>query len=334
MRSGPVGRRVKTAVVALGALLAVCCLISVTVGAIHIPPSQILDDIGEHFRYGESIIWELRLPRVLLAAIVGAVLAAGGVSLQALLGNPLAEPYTVGVSSGCVLGASAAVAAGLEASLGGWAVTAASFASGLAGVWLVMWLSRNSGKLDVNSFLLAGIIAGSFYWAITTFLLIAMQQELSRVFVWLVGSFSTPYPWSYLWLVLQIGVVTLAGLWVFARDLNAYCLGEEPARHLGVEPEKLKLWVIGLVTLGTAACVSAAGVIGFAGLIVPHAMRKVFGNDTRVLLVSSALGGACLLVLADAAARGLMPPREIPIGVITSVVGAPLFLTVLMRQSK
>lgn len=129
----------------------------------------------------------------------------------------------------------------------------------------------------------------------------------------------------------RVALVTLAGLLWFARDLNAYALGEEPARHLGVDPEKLKAWVIGLVTLGTAACVSAAGVIGFVGLIVPHGMRRLFGADHRLLLVTSMLAGACLMVLADALARGLVPPREIPVGVITAALGAPVFLYILSR---
>jgi len=324
------------AVVLLGAALLLSAVIALWTGAVGLSPGQVLSEIRAHLfgdvtGAGASIIWDIRLPRVLLAAVVGAVLAAGGAALQGLLGNPLAEPYTVGVSSGCVLGASLAVALGMDGFAGGWGVPLMAFATGLGAVALVFSLSRRSGRLDVNTFLLSGIIVGSLFWAVTTFLLTLAREDIARIFMWLVGSFSVAYPWGYLAMADRVALVTLAGLLWFARDLNAYALGEEPARHLGVDPEKLKAWVIGLVTLGTAACVSAAGVIGFVGLIVPHGMRRLFGADHRLLLVTSMLAGACLMVLADALARGLAPPREIPVGVITAALGAPVFLYILSR---
>ncbi|MGQ9808276.1 MAG: FecCD family ABC transporter permease [Armatimonadota bacterium] len=316
-------------------LLVACFFAALWTGAVGVGPMEALGQVASHLS-GEagpetSIIWDLRLPRILLAAVVGAVLAAGGAALQGLLGNPLAEPYTAGVSSGCVLGASLAVILGLDSVAGGWPVPAAAFLTGLAAVALVLALARRSGKLDVNTFLLAGIIVGAFFWAVTTFVLSLAREDIARIFMWLAGSFAAPYPWDYLKMASVIGLLCLAGLFWNARDLNAFALGEDQARSLGVEPERLKAMVILLTTLGTAACVSAAGVIGFAGLIVPHGMRRVFGPDHRPLLVSSALCGACLLVLADALARGLAPPREVPVGVITSIIGAPVFLWILSR---
>ncbi|BCW98327.1 MAG: heme ABC transporter permease [Armatimonadota bacterium] len=316
-------------------LLVVCFFAGLWTGAVGVGPMEALGQVASHLtgRAGPetSIIWDLRLPRILLAAVVGAVLAAGGAAMQGLLGNPLAEPYTAGVSSGCVLGASLAVILGLDSVAGGWPVPAAAFLTGLAAVLLVLALARRSGKLDVNTFLLAGIIVGAFFWAVTTFVLSLAREDIARIFMWLAGSFAAPYPWDYLKMASVIGLLCLAGLFWNARDLNAFALGEDQARSLGVEPERLKAMVILLTTLGTAACVSAAGVIGFAGLIVPHGMRRVFGPDHRPLLVSSALCGACLLVLADALARSLAPPREVPVGVITSIVGAPVFLWILSR---
>jgi len=317
-------------------LLAACFFTALWTGAVGVGPAEALGQLASHLtgRAGPetSIIWDLRLPRILLAAVVGAVLAAGGAALQGLLGNPLAEPYTAGVSSGCVLGASLAVILGLDSIAGGWAVPVAAFVTGLAAVGLVFSLARRAGGLDINTFLLAGIIVGAFFWALTTFALSLAREDIARIFMWLAGSFAAPYPWEYLRMASLPALVCLAGLFWNARDLNAFALGEDQARTLGVEPERLKAAVILLTTLGAAACVSAAGVIGFAGLIVPHGMRRVFGPDHRPLLVSSALCGACLLVLADALARGLAPPREVPVGVITSIIGAPVFLWILSRR--
>ncbi len=322
--------------------LFVCLAIALRVGAVGVGYSEIFREVfsrlldaatGRH-ETSMSIIFDLRLPRILLAAFTGAMLAAGGAALQGLLGNPLAEPYTVGVSSGCVLGASLAVVFGLDTSGAGWTMPLAAFGTGVIAVGLVFVFARSAGRIDVNTFLLSGIIVGALFWAITTFLLTARTDDLGRVFTWFAGSFETAAPWDFLAMVDRIAIVALAGLYWFSRDLNAYALGEDAARQLGVEPERLKIWVIGLVTLGTAATVAAAGVIGFVGLIVPHAMRRIFGPDQRLLLLTSALGGACLLVLADALARGLAPPREIPVGVITAAVGAPVFLFILSRSNR
>jgi iron complex transport system permease protein len=331
-----VARRLAAAAALLGAALALSIAVGLATGAVGMTPQGILADIQAHVlgdgTGAASVIWDLRLPRVLLAAVIGAMLAAGGAALQGLLGNPLAEPYTVGVSSGCVLGASVAMSWGLDALHGGWLIPLAAFVTGAAAVALVFAMARRAGRLDVNTFLLSGIIVGSLFWAVTTFILSASHEDIARIFLWLAGSLTSPDPWTYLGICWKVAAVALAGLFWFARDLNAFALGEEQARQLGVEPERLKAWVIGLVTLGTAACVAAAGVIGFVGLIVPHGMRRLFGADQRTLLVSSALAGACLLVLADALARGLAPPREIPIGVITAAVGAPIFLAILTRK--
>ena len=319
-----------TAALSLG--LVVCIVLAVRTGATSVTYHEMLSAvISGKSTAASSIIFDIRFPRVLLAAVVGAILASGGASLQGLLGNPLAEPYTVGVSSGCVLGASLAFAFGWDQSLGPWIIPFAAFVTGLAAVAIVFVMSRRSQKMDVNTFLLSGIIVGAFFWSVTIFVLTASSDDLARIFRWFVGSFETDAPWDYFWRVLKIAVVMIGGLLYFARDLNAFAMGEESARQLGVEPERLKGWIIGLVALGTAASVAAAGVIGFVGLIVPHAMRRVFGSDHRLLIVSSALSGACLLVLADALARGLAPPREIPVGVITAVIGAPVFLIIMSR---
>lgn len=280
----------------------------------------------------EQIVIAVRLPRVILGLLVGMLLASVGVALQGLLLNPLADPYTIGVSSGAALGASLAVVAGGAGWAGGFGLPAAAFITAIAAVVVVYSLATRRGKISIHSFLLAGIVVGSFLWALLTFLLTLAGQDLATIIYWLLGNLSSPDPWGYVRIVLPFAVLGLAVLFSFSRDLNVYASGEEGARHLGVDTEALKIVIIVLASLITAAAVSVSGIIGFVGLIVPHTARRMFGSDHRILLPTSALLGATLLVMADTAARTVVSSGELPVGVVTALIGAPFFCYLLKRR--
>ncbi|MDO8683043.1 MAG: iron chelate uptake ABC transporter family permease subunit [Armatimonadota bacterium] len=335
-------RRLVAASLLLTALLIAVSLVSLGLGQSDAPLSATLKsaavklhlaspDAYELDEATESILWDIRLPRILLAALVGMLLAAGGVALQGLLLNPLADPYTVGVSSGAALGASIAVVLGWGGMLHGFGVPALAFATAIAAMLLVYSLARYRGRLAMHSFLLAGIVVGSFLWALLTFVMTIAGQDLSVIIYWLLGSFSAPDPWGYVRIAAPFVLLALVGLYAFARDLNVLSLGEETANHLGVRTESLKNVIIIITSLATAAAVSVSGVIGFVGLIVPHMARRVFGPDHRILLPAAALLGATLMVAADTAARNIVPGSELPVGVITALLGAPFFCYLLKR---
>ncbi len=284
-----------------------------------------------------TIVWEIRVPRALLALLVGAMLAIAGAALQGLLLNPLADPYTVGVSSGAALGAGIATVLGLEAVWGGYGVPAIAFAAALGAMFIVYTVARSAGRVSIHSFLLAGIVVGSFLWALLSFVLAraagSPDQAQAKIIQWLLGSFDKADPWAYVHLATPFAILGLLGLFAFARDLNLFSMGEESARHLGIETENLKIIIIALTSLITAAAVSVSGIIGFLGLVVPHICRRVFGPDHRILIPTSALAGASLAVLADLASRAILPPSGLPVGIVTAMLGAPFFLY-LLKASK
>ena len=304
--------------------------------ASHLPMigSGAADSVPEMQR---TIVWQIRVPRAMLALIVGALLATAGAALQGLLLNPLADPYTVGVSSGAALGAGVATMLGLGGILGGYGVPAVAFAGALGAMFLVYALARSAGRMSIHSFLLAGIVVGSFLWAILSFVLALAAgdpaEAQGKIIAWLLGSFDTPDPWGYVRMAAPFAVLGLLALFAFARDLNVFSMGEESARHLGLETENLKLIIIAVASLVTAAAVAVSGIIGFVGLVVPHICRKLFGPDHRVLIPTAALAGATLTVLADLASRAVLPPSGLPVGIVTALLGAPFFLY-LLRSTK
>ncbi|MDO8588819.1 MAG: iron chelate uptake ABC transporter family permease subunit [Armatimonadota bacterium] len=342
LRLPPVLPRLAAAVLLLTALLLLVSLISLSVGQANIPLSLTLHSAAVKLHLAspgaypildstDAILWDMRLPRVVLAALVGMLLAVAGVALQGLLLNPLADPYTVGVSSGAALGASAAVVLGLGRLAHGYGVPLMAFAAAIGAMALVYSLARYRGRLAMHSFLLAGVVVGSFLWALLTFIITLAGQDLSVIIYWLLGSFQAPDPWGYVKLALPVGAIALVTLYAFARDLNIFALGEETAHHLGVRTESLKTIIITVTSLATAAAVSVSGIIGFVGLIAPHMARRLFGPDHRVLMPSAALLGAILLVAADAVARNVVRGGELPVGVITSLLGAPFFCYLLRK---
>ena len=299
-------------------------------GATGLSAGEVLRGLLDPDAAAAPIVRGLRVPRVLLAFSVGGALAVSGAALQALIRNPLADPYLLGLSGGAGLGAVAAMALEIP---GTWAVPALAFVGALGAVALVYRLSAVSGRrLDPRVLLLAGVIVGAFTAAIMTAILtLSRADELRNAFLWLLGGFSAA-SWNAVRLFLLYALVPLAVLMVQARALDLLTLGEEPAQTLGTNVERLKRVVLVSTSLLTAAGVAVCGVIGFVGLVVPHALRGLIGPLHRSLLPAAFLAGGGFLVLADAAARTVVRPVELPVGVVTALVGVPLF-AVLLRRS-
>ena len=282
----------------------------------------------------EVVILHVRLPRVLLAGLVGAALSQAGAVYQGLFKNPLADPYLIGVSSGAGLGATIAIACGLSF---GWgtlgAVSVLAFVGALAATGSVYLLSRIGGRTSVVTLVLAGVALGAFFTSMQTFLMFQSQDAFHAVHIvsWLMGSFSLS-SWAKVSLLAPVLAVGGSCLWAFGHRLNVMQLDEEEAQRLGIPVERTRLLLIVVASLVTATAVAVGGIIGFVGLIVPHAVRLAWGPDHRFLLPMSALCGAAFLVVADGIARTLLGPAEIPVGVVTAFFGAPFFLYLLRRR--
>jgi len=277
-----------------------------------------------------GMVLKLRLPRVLLALVVGAALGLAGAGFQGLLRNPLADPYVIGVSSGAALGASFAIVLGLQAALLGLGVPLVAFLFAVATMVSVYTLAKVARGDFSENFLLVGVVTGTTLWAVVMLLLSLSGRYLQEVVFWLMGTLSNA---DYNLLLASALVLAAAGggLVLLGRDLNALAFGEATAALLGSDVKKVRLGLIVLASLLVASAVSASGIIGFVGLIVPHAARRLVGPDHRVLLPYSALLGAAFLCLADLLARILIAPAELPVGVLTSLVGGPLFCYLLIR---
>lgn len=325
----------------LGALL-----LSAGVGAVSIPPLTVARVLVDRLWPGvagggwpdtwSTILFDIRLPRTALMALTGAALAGSGAAYQGLFRNPLADPYLIGIASGAGVGAVIVMAGRWPATLAGLAtVPAGAFVGALVTAALVVGLARSgpdtSGPATSGTrLILAGVAVGSFASAVTTFLMLQSQGELRRAMAWLLGGF-TLGGWEPVGAALPYITVGLGGLLALARPLNVLQSGEEQARQLGLDVERLKLVLIAAASLATAAAVAFAGVIGFVGLIVPHSLRLLWGPDYRRLLPLSILAGAAGLLLADVAARTVLAPQEVPVGIITALAGAPFFLWLLRR---
>ena len=302
--------------------LVVACLVSLFAGAVPLPA----DDVWH------SGIFRLRLARTALGVVAGAGLSVAGVIFQAILRNPLAEPYVLGVSSGAGLGAALAIVLGLSAA-GAWTLPATAFAGALATILLVYALARTpTGTAPVQTLLLSGVVVSAVLGSILMFVVsVAPSEKLHGIVWWLLGNLQV-FDWGLLRIVSAVVAAGLAVSVLFARDLNLMALGEEPAAHLGLDVEWTKKLFFLLASLMTGATVAACGLIGFVGLIVPHTVRLVVGPDHRRLVTASALAGAAFLVLADSVARTIIAPREVPIGVITAMLGGPFFLGLLRKR--
>lgn len=309
-------------------------LLSVRLGAVRLGVGEIVDALrGRGDPATVAIVRSLRLPRSLLAALVGGALAASGATFQALLRNPLAEPYILGVSGGAAVGAVSAIVLGAGAAAA-WSVPVAAFAGSLAAIVLVFRIAVSVGRaLDTRILLLAGVVVGAFFNAcILLVLTFADAESFRAAMFWIMGSFAGA-TWPGVGRVALYTAPALAILFSLARPLNLLAVGEDTAAYLGARVERTKWIAYGTASLLTAAGVAASGVIGFVGLVVPHVVRLLWGSDHRFLLPASVLLGAAFLVLADALARTLAAPTELPIGVVTAFVGVPFFVWLLRRRN-
>ncbi len=313
-------------------------LLSITLGSVKVPPlraiqillQSILGWKGVESETERAIILSLRVPRTILAGVVGAGLSLSGAIFQALLRNPLADPYILGVSSGAAVGTIIAILMGLGSLSFG--LPMASFLGALLTVIVVFYFGRQEGKIHPNTLLLAGVITSAFLSALIMFFIsVSQKEEIHTIIFWLMGDFSFSNPQA-IRVVLPYILVGFFILYFHARQLNLILSGEEHALQLGVNVERLRLISYLSASLMTAAAVSVCGLIGFVGLIVPHSVRLLFGPDHRLLLPSSALVGASFLIASDTLARSLLAPIELPVGVITAAFGGPFFIYLLKTR--
>jgi iron complex transport system permease protein len=328
----------------LSAALVAALVVATALGSVPIPPLRtlaiVLNQTGIfHFRRAwpaadEIIITQLRMPRAVGAALVGGALATAGVLFQALLRNPLADPLLLGTSSGAALGATVAFLVPSTVTwLGFGLVPVFGFAGALAAVTLVYWLATSRGHTPVVTLLLAGVAVSALLSAAQT-LLAALSPDIARrivsLYFWLAGGI-TVYRWQEAILVLVLVAIGLTGAFYLAPTLDAFALGESMAAHLGVPVDRRKILIVAVAALLVAAAVSISGLVGFVGLVAPHVCRLLLGPRHRLLLPAAALTGATFVVVADVLARTLVAPEELPLGVLTALVGGPFFLLLLRR---
>jgi iron complex transport system permease protein len=303
--------------------------IGLLVGSVPLTPEAVWRGLLDPASPSSDILRNLRIPRVLLAFLVGGALGLSGAALQALVRNPLAEPYLLGLSGGAGLGAVVAIGLKIPSS---WAVPIAAFAGAMAAVALVYRLSLVDGRrLDPRVLLLAGVVVGAFATALMSAIIVMSDAvQLRNAFLWLLGGFSAA-SWKALTIFLVYSTVPVLLLLYSGRALDLLVLGDETAHHLGADVERTRTMIYVTTALLTAAAVAACGIVGFVGLVVPHAVRRVWGPIHRTLLPLVFLVSGSFLVLADAVARTVVRPAELPVGVVTALVGVPLFAILLRR---
>jgi iron complex transport system permease protein len=327
----------------LAGLLVTSGLVAVAFGAVWISPWDAIRLVGWKLHLAEKpggvpastavILFQLRLPRVLLAMLVGGALATAGTVFQGLFRNPMADPAIIGVSSGAALGAILVIVAGAGSAFGAMGVPAAAFAGALATAFLVYRLARLGPSVQVPTLLLAGIAVAAVVSAVISLIMTFSGQEIRSIYFWLLGGLGAR-GWQSLEAATPLVVVGVAAALVSAGDLNLSVLGEERAAQLGLEVDRFKRGMLAIGSLLAAAAVSVSGLIGFVGLMTPHILRLVVGSDHRRLIPASILAGAAFLVLADLAARIAVSPEEIPVGAVTAVLGGPFFLYLLRRERR
>lgn len=338
-------KRARRAFAVCGLLMAGLAVLSVTRGAVFVPLPDIIDILTRAIsgvEAGESrhalVILNIRLPRTLLAMLVGAALALSGATMQGLFRNPLADPGLVGVSAGAALAAGATIVLGerfLTPLIGRppfVLLPVGAFVGGLLSTWLLYAIATRQGRTSIATMLLAGVAIGAMAGALSGFLAyLSDDRQLRDLTFWSLGSFSGA-SWSKITVIAPIILMLVAAAPFLARGLNGLALGEAEAFHLGLDVQRIKAAAILLVAMAVGASVAAAGAIGFVGIVVPHLVRLVLGANHRILLPASALGGAILLLGADIIARSIVAPAELPIGIVTAAIGAPFFLWLLLRR--
>lgn len=324
-------------------VLVLLVIIGIGIGAVWIPPQEVVALLKGHLDGSSAsytgkmlshdiIIWSIRLPRVLLGAMVGIGLSVAGAIFQGLFRNPMADPYVIGVSSGAALGAVSAIlllgSSGLKYTYG---IPVFAFICAVLTIFLVYNLARTGGKVPVMTLLLAGIAVNSFLSALQSLAMFYSGDQLHQVVFWLLGGFSSR-GWDYVWMFIPYALIGTAIAFMYARELNGMLIGEEQAQHLGIDVERVKLMLLVAAALLIGSCVSVSGLIGFVGLIIPHVVRLIIGPDHRVLLPMVALTGAIFMVGADMVARTIIAPEELPVGVVTALIGGPFFIYLLRKQ--
>ena len=332
----------------LAIVLVAGVLLSSIIGQLAITPAEVLgsvlralgiqNSLAPEDPIIESTLWVVRFPRIVMALAVGAALAVAGSVMQAIFGNPLAEPGVVGVSSGAALGAAAAIVLGgnvaVVAAFGSWATAVFAFVGGLLATLLVYFMSRANGRTEVVTLLLTGIAINAFAGAGLAFLLfVGDSASREQIVFWQLGSLNGSR-WQEVGLVIGVTVAGLVVAAILARRYDLLALGERNARHLGINVEALRIGSIVLVALLTGVAVAFCGIIAFVGLVVPHIIRMAIGPSHRALILASAVGGGVLLVFADLLARTIVIGADLPIGMLTSLVGGPFFFYLLAKQRK
>jgi iron complex transport system permease protein len=337
---GPGPARLRPGLLAgAAAVLAGAALLAVLVGPVRLGPGAVLAELAGRLplvdttsgltAQEQAILWQLRLPRVVLGGLVGALLALAGAAYQGVFRNPLADPYLLGAAAGAGLGATLAIAYGPDTS--GWPVDLlplAAFAGAVTGVVAAYALGRSGGVRTATSLILSGVAVAAFLTAIQTYVQQRESETLREVYGWILGRLTTA-GWHEVALVVPYALASGTVILLHRRLLDVLAVGDDEASSLGVPAARVRLLVVAAATLATAAAVAVSGLIGFVGIIVPHTVRLVAGSSHRLLLPLSLLGGAAFLILADLAARTVTAPAELPIGVVTAFVGAPFFALVL-----
>lgn len=337
------GRRFVIVVIGLVIALVVTCVVSLGTGQYALSPTEVvgvlLRALGIDTAWAPEaptaagVVLDIRLPRIVLGLLVGTALAVSGVLMQAIFGNPLADAGVVGVSSGAALGAAAALTFGL-ATFGMWTTPAFAFIGGLIAVFAVYLISRSGGRTEVVTLLLTGIAVNAIAGAALAFLtFLGTTSTREQIVFWQLGSLNGAL-WPNIALITPLVVIGTAVAIFVARRLDLFALGERTARHLGVRVELLRIVVIITVAVLVCAGVAFAGIIAFVGLVIPHLLRMAIGPAHLPLMISSALGGALLIAVADLVARTAVPLADMPIGMITSLVGGPFFLWLLLRTRR
>lgn len=315
--------RFKKRIILLSLVLFIAAILAIIKGPVNIPFCQLL------LRENQQILY-LRIFRALTAIVVGSGLAVSGIALQAILRNPLAEPYLLGTSSGAGLGAIISIIVGISRIY----LPLAAFLGAIVSVLLVYNLARQNNKIREQSLILSGVIISVAFSALIVFLVsISGNETLHGLTWWLWGSLQT-YDFKLLLMVSSITIAGIAVIYIFSQDLNAISIGEEEAIHLGINAETVKKIVILTTSLITASLVCICGIIGFVGLMVPHMMRMVVGPNHKILIPTTCLAAAIFMIICDLLSRTILPPLEIPIGVITALLGTPTFIFLLKRKLK
>ncbi|MBX3036654.1 MAG: iron ABC transporter permease [Anaerolineales bacterium] len=313
--------------------LIIAVIVSLAIGSVFLPLQDIFAVIqGSGSDLATNILWKIRLPRTVLVALTGMALGGSGAAYQGLFRNPLADPFLIGISSGAGLGAVIAMSIDWTYSFWGlMAIPLAAFIAALLTVAVVYFLARVGQTTPITNLILSGVAVSAFATSLMSFLMLRSDGELRRAMSWLMGG-STQLGWEFILVILPYLLIGLGVLVISGHTLNLLQFGDEQAQQLGLNVSRSKTIILIMASMATAAAVAFAGIIGFVGLIVPHVMRLWFGSDYRRLVPLSIIGGATALLFSDVIARVLLAPQEIPVGIITSLAGAPFFLWVLRRS--